>query len=179
MSRTAHVTLLARYNEWMNNKLYEAAATLPPGELEADRGAFFGSLFATLNHIAVGDTIWLKRFAGHPRFAAALAPVAALPAPAALDQLLFDSLPALRERRAFLDRLVLSWTAALAEDDLDAVISYRRFNGEANNRQLGMLLLHFFNHQTHHRGQATTLLSQAGVDVGVTDLLMLVPEAEA
>ena len=179
MSRTAHVTLLARYNEWMNNKLYEAAATLPPGELEADHGAFFGSLFATLNHIAVGDTIWLKRFAGHPRFAAALAPVAALPAPAALDQLLFDSLPALRERRAFLDRLVLSWTAALAEDDLDAVISYRRFNGEANNRQLGMLLLHFFNHQTHHRGQASTLLSQAGVDVGVTDLLMLVPEAEA
>ena len=179
MSRTAHITLLARYNEWMNNKLYEAAATLPPGELEADRGAFFGSLFATLNHIAVGDTVWLKRFAGHPRFAAALAPVAALPAPAALDQLLFDSLAALRERRIFLDRMVLSWTAALAEDDLDAVISYRRFNGEPNNRQLGLLLLHFFNHQTHHRGQATTLLSQAGVDVGVTDLLMLIPEAEA
>ena len=178
MSRTAHFALLARYNAWMNDKLYEAAAALPPAELIADRKAFFGSLLATLNHIAVGDTVWLKRFAGHPRFAAALAPVAALPAPAALDQMLFDSLPALRERRVFLDQVVLDWTSSLAEEDLDTVISYRRFNGEANNRQLGMLLLHFFNHQTHHRGQATTLLSQAGVDVGVTDLLLLVPEVD-
>lgn len=179
MPRTAHFTLLARYNEWMNNKLYEAAAALPEGELAAGRGAFFGSLLATLNHIAVGDTIWLKRIAAHPRFAAALAPLAALPLPAALDAPLCDSFAALRERRAWLDRLILDWAGGLAEADLDAVISYRRMNGEANNRQLGLLLLHFFNHQTHHRGQATTLLSQAGVDVGVTDLLMLVPEAEA
>ena len=178
MSRTAHITLLARYNEWMNNKLYEASAALPAAELAADRGAFFGSLLATLNHIAVADTIWLKRIASHPRFATALAPVAALPAPAALDQPLFDSLAALRERRSWLDRLILDWTAGLDEADLDAVISYRRMNGEANNRQLGLLLQHFFNHQTHHRGQATTLLSQAGVDVGVTDLLLLIPEAE-
>ena len=178
MSGTAHITLLARYNEWMNNKLYEAAATLPAEQLAADRGAFFGSLLATLNHIAVADTIWLKRIGTHPRFATALASVAALPAPAALDQLLFDALPTLRERRTWLDRLILDWTAGLADADLDAVISYRRMNGEANNRQLRLLLLHFFNHQTHHRGQATTLLSQAGVDVGVTDLLMLVPEAE-
>jgi len=177
MSGTAHITLLARYNEWMNNKLYEAAATLPAEQLAADRGAFFGSLLATLNHIAVADTIWLKRIGTHPSFATALASVAALPAPAALDQLLFDALPALRERRIWLDRLILDWTAGLADADLDAVISYRRMN-EANNRQLRLLLLHFFNHQTHHRGQATTLLSQAGVDVGVTDLLMLVPEAE-
>jgi uncharacterized damage-inducible protein DinB len=179
MSQTAHIALLARYNAWMNNKLYDAAASLPPGELEADRGAFFGSLLGTLNHIAVGDTIWLQRVAAHARFAAALAPIAALPAPAALDQPLFDSLARLRERRDFLDRLLLDWTATLTEADLDAVISYRRFNGETSKRQLGMLLLHFFNHQTHHRGQATTLLSQAGVDVGVTDLLMLIPEADA
>lgn len=178
MSRTAHITLLARYNEWMNNKLYEAAGALPAEELAADRGAFFGSLQATLNHIAVGDTIWLKRIAAHPRFAAALAPLSGLPAPASLDQPLFASFDALRERRAWLDRLILDWTAGLGDADLDAVISYRRMNGEANNRRLGLLLMHFFNHQTHHRGQATTLLSQAGVDVGVTDLLMLVPEAD-
>ncbi|XLZ68161.1 DinB family protein [Massilia sp. SR12] len=178
MSRTAHFTLLARYNEWMNLKLYAAAAQLPPGALAADRGAFFGSLLATLNHIAVGDTIWLKRIAAHPQFAAALAPLAALPMPAALDQPLFDSFEALQGRRAWLDRLILDWAEGLAEADLDAVISYRRMNGESNHRQLGLLLLHVFNHQTHHRGQATTLLSQAGVDVGATDLLLLVPEAE-
>ncbi len=178
MPGTAHITLLARYNAWMNNKLYEAAATLPPEELEADRKAFFGSLLATLNHIAVADTIWLKRFAADPRFAAALAPIAALPTPAALDQMLFDSFEALRERRAVLDRHVLDWAPSLRDDDLDAVITYRRYNGDAHRKPLGQLLLHFFNHQTHHRGQATTLLTQAGVDVGATDLLLLVPEAE-
>lgn len=179
MSRTAHFTLLARYNEWMNHKLYEAAATLPPGELAADRGAFFGSLLATLNHIAVGDTIWLQRFAGHPRFAAALAAISALPTPAALDQPLCGTLAELRERRAWLDLAIRDWIATLDESALETVISYRRFNGESNHRPLGLLLLHFFNHQTHHRGQATTLLSQAGVDVGATDLLLLVPETEA
>lgn len=178
MKSTDHIALLARYNEWMNTKLYEAAAALPPEELAADRKAFFGSLLATLNHIAVADTIWLKRIAGHPRFAAALAPVAALPAPATLDQMLFDSFEALRERRAFLDRQVLDWSSSLDEDDLDTVITYRRYNGDAHHKVLGQLLLHFFNHQTHHRGQATTLLTQAGVDVGATDLLLLVPEAE-
>jgi len=178
MPGTAHIALLARYNEWMNNKLYEAAASLPPEELAADRKAFFGSLLATLNHIAVADTIWLKRFASHPRFAATLAQVAALPAPATLDQMLFDSFSALRERRAFLDRQVLQWAPTLGPDDLELAIAYRRYNGEANIKPLGHLLLHFFNHQTHHRGQATTLLTQAGVDVGVTDLLMLVPDVE-
>jgi len=178
MPGTAHIALLAHYNAWMNNKLYEAAATLAPEELAAHRKAFFGSLLATMNHIAVADTIWLKRFAGHPRFAAALAPVAALPAPATLDQMLFDSLAGLRERRAFLDRQVLDWVPTLDDEDLEAVIPYRRYNGDAHHKALGPLLLHFFNHQTHHRGQATTLLTQAGVDVGVTDLLMLVPEAE-
>lgn len=178
MSRTAHFTLLARYNEWMNHKLYEAAAQLPPEALAADRGAFFGSLQATLNHIAVGDTIWLKRIAAHPQFAAALAPLAPLPMPGALDQPLCDSFEALQARRAWLDQLILDWTEGLAEADLDAVISYRRMNGESNHRQLGLLLLHVFNHQTHHRGQATTLLTQAGIDVGATDLLLLVPDAD-
>ncbi|WP_028101601.1 DinB family protein [Pseudoduganella violaceinigra] len=178
MPGTAQITLLARYNAWMNNKLYEAAAALPPEELAAARGAFFGSLLATLNHIAVADTIWLKRIASHARFAAALAPLAALPTPAALNQPLFDSFADLHRQRVWLDQLILDWSAGLAEDDLQAVITYRRMNGEANRRQLGLLLLHFFNHQTHHRGQATTLLSQAGVDAGATDLLLLLPEAD-
>jgi len=178
MSGIAQIKLLARYNQWMNEKLYDAAAVLPPGEAEADRQAFFGSLLGTLNHLVAADTIWLQRFAAHSRFAAGLAAVAALPAPTALDAPQCSSLAALRERRAWLDQHVLAWIERLDETDLDAVIEYRRMNGEANRRRLGMLLLHFFNHQTHHRGQATTLLFQAGIDPGVTDLLMLVPEAD-
>ena len=178
MSKTAHIALLARYNAWMNNKLYEAAAALPPQELVADRKAFFGSLLATMNHLVVADTVWLQRFAGHPRFAAALAPVAALPAPASLEQPQADGLAALRARRDLLDQHILDWCASLQEDDFDTPIDYRSLKGVPARRALYPLLAHFFNHQTHHRGQASTLLSQAGIDIGVTDLVVLVPELD-
>jgi uncharacterized damage-inducible protein DinB len=177
MTNAAHFRLLATYNEWMNNKLYDAAATLPAGALSEQRGAFFGSLEGTLNHLVVADTIWLKRFAGHPHFAERLAALNEVAMPASLDQPLASGLAALRARRQQLDRLLLDWTACLHDDDLALVIAYRNTKGVAFRRALDGLLLHFFNHQTHHRGQASTLLFQAGVDVGVTDLLTLLPDA--
>jgi uncharacterized damage-inducible protein DinB len=175
MSRTAHFRLLAQYNDWMNQKLYEAAATLPEQERQAERGAFFGSLHMTLQHIAVADVIWLRRFGAHPHFASVLAEVMALPQPAdARGEPM--SWQALRVRRAWLDRQIMHWTCALSEADLDLVIHYKSLAGVPGSRCLGGLVTHFFNHQTHHRGQATTLLFQQGIDVGVTDLVALIPE---
>ncbi|HEY0488385.1 MAG TPA: DinB family protein [Telluria sp.] len=176
MSLSAHFRLMAEYNEWMNTRLYEAAAPLPAAELNAGKGAFFGSLYGTLSHILLGDTIWLKRFAAHPAGHHALDPVRALPMPATYDQREGD-FGALRQRRASLDAVIRAWTAELQEADLDHVLRYNNFKGMPFARPFGPLVMHFFNHQTHHRGQATTLLSQSGIDMGSTDLLMLVPEA--
>lgn len=183
-SALRQIRLLAEYNGWMNDKLYRAAAALPAGELARERGAYFGSLLGTLNHLLAADTIWLQRFAAEaattpalsPAARAALAPVRALAAPASLDARLFDALAPMAARRAWLDGVIAAWTAALAPADLDAVLHYARMNGERHAKPFAEVLLHFFNHQTHHRGQATTLLSQAGVDAGVTDLLALIPE---
>lgn len=175
MSVHEHFKLLASYNQWMNEKVYEAAAQLGEDELLADRGAFFGSILGTLNHLVVGDTIWLKRFATHPACREVLKPIAGLPTPTALDQLLFTGLAGLREHRQWLDTLICDWVASLSEDDLDYVLSYRNTKGVPFKRPFSQLMLHFFNHQTHHRGQVSTLLSQAGVDLGVTDLLALIP----
>lgn len=175
MSTCSHIALMASYNEWMNAKLYEAAAKLSPQELAADRKAFFGSIIGTLNHIAVGDTIWLKRFATHPANHAALDPVRQLPAPASLDQLLFADLGELLHHRTVLDEVIQRWAAALTEEDLRHVLHYTSTKGVPANKRFSSLVMNFFNHQTHHRGQATTLLSQAGVDAGVTDLLALIP----
>ncbi|MEC5163447.1 putative damage-inducible protein DinB [Janthinobacterium sp. CG_S6] len=181
MSRTNHVCLMAEYNQWMNAKVYAAARTLPDAGLGADRKAFFGSLFGTLNHIAAGDTIWLRRFAAsHPATFAALEPVRQLAQPAGLSQLLFPDFDALAQYRQWLDAVIVEWAGALSEADLDHALRYSNIKGDAFERDFFSLLMHFFNHQTHHRGQATTLLSQAGVDVGPTDLLMLIPNrAEA
>lgn len=176
MSLLYHLRLLADYNQWMNDKLYTAAATLPPGELGAERGAFFGSLQGTLNHLLVADTIWLKRFAAHPAGFAALAPLAGDVNPQQLDQPLDADLAAMHARRTALDAVIVALLDEMMEDDLDMLLAYRNMKGVPSQRAFGSVLLHFFNHQTHHRGQATTLLSQAGVDVGVTDLLLRIPD---
>ena len=166
---------MADYNRWMNDKVYQAAAGLPCEELCVDRKAFFGSIIGTLNHLVVADTIWLKRFARHPAGYKSLESITCLEDPQALNQLLFTELGALLARRQMLDQVIVEWTAALTEADLDTVMAYSNTTGIKAERNFYGLLTHFFNHQTHHRGQATTLLSQAGVDVGSTDLLALVP----
>lgn len=171
--------LLASYNTWMNERLYATAATLPAAEIARDRGAFFGSVLGTFNHLVVADTIWLKRFAGHPARHAALDPVRAWAMPKALDEWPFDRLDALAAHRRRLDAIIEEWIAGLSDDDLAQVLHYDNTRGKSFERTLSSLLLHFFNHQTHHRGQVTTLLSQAGVDVGVTDLLALIPDARS
>jgi uncharacterized damage-inducible protein DinB len=160
MTTCCHIVLMASYNRRMNIKLYEAAEKLPPQELAADRKAFFGSLIGTLNHIVVADTIWLKRFA----------------TPSSLDVPLFTDIGALFNRRKMLDETISQWAAALTEEDLSHVLHYASMKGVPAQKRFSSIIMHFFNHQTHHRGQATTLLSQAGVDVGVTDLIALIAD---
>jgi uncharacterized damage-inducible protein DinB len=173
----SHFLLLAAYNRWMNARLDAAAGTLPGEELARDRGAFFRSILGTLNHLVVADTIWLRRFADLPARHAELDPVRALPQPERLDAMPFPEFAALAAHRGWLDAIIERWVSVLGEPDLRHVLHYGNTRGARFRRQLAPLLLHFFNHQAHHRGQATTLLSQAGVDVGVTDLLALVPDA--
>lgn len=168
---------MAEYNRWMNARLYQAAARLSEPDLFLERGAFFGSLFDTLNHIAVGDFIWLQRFALHPELDWMRASMQALPRPAALRQRLAGSLPELRGYRERADQVICEFAAGLSDAMLAHVLQYTNTSGQAHAKEFGALVQHFFNHQTHHRGQASTLLFQAGVDIGVTDLVAIVPDA--
>ncbi|MBC3948753.1 DinB family protein [Pseudomonas folii] len=178
MTRLDHLQLMARYNLWMNDKLYFAAASLPTEALSADRNAFFGSILGTLNHLLVADTIWLKRFARHPAGFPALDGVCGLRDPQALNEQMFNNLAELTAQRRRMDQAIIDWAAELEEDDLDVVLHYTNTAGVPAARNFYGLLIHFFNHQTHHRGQATTLLTQAGADVGSTDLLGLIPSLD-
>ncbi|WP_404419479.1 DinB family protein [Marinospirillum sp.] len=176
MSLKNHFELLAAYNQWMNSKVYETASHLTAADLAKDRGAFFGSILGTLNHILVADTIWLQRFASHPPCRNSLVEVADLPTPTSLNQLVFDDFDGLAEHRTWLDRKIINWVAELSDNDLDSVLSYKNSKGISSSKRYSNLILHFFNHQTHHRGQVSTLLSQAGEDIGVTDLLAQIPQ---
>ncbi|MET0268200.1 MAG: DinB family protein [Duganella sp.] len=170
-----YLGLLAQYNADMNRQLYDAAACLSAAELTADRGAFFGSLAGTLNHLLAGDTIWLGRFAAFRTGYSALAPVRAMPQPDGLAHVFSSDLATLRAQREQLDALISNWTPQVSSEDLGAIFEYRSTNGTVHRKHFGSVLTHFFNHQTHHRGQASTLLTQAGADIGITDLVAWVP----
>ncbi|KAA1285872.1 DinB family protein [Alcaligenes faecalis] len=165
---------MASYNSQMNQRLYDAAASLSAQDLHQERGAFFGSLFKTMMHIAVGDTVWLHRFAQHPDAHVLREEIGVLAKPHALDQQLFDTLMELDQYRHKLDLIIIDWAATLTPEQLGQTLRYSNMAGQSMEKDFALLVTHFFNHQTHHRGQASTLLYQAGVDIGVTDLLALV-----
>lgn len=177
MQRIEHVRLMARYNSWMNERLYTAASSLSDEALSTERGAFFGSILGTLNHLVVADRIWLGRYAAHPAKFPALQALATLEKPTRLDQPMAADIRELAVLRKLLDSCIEALAAEIDEEHLDQPLSYSNMKGVAAQKHFFALLMHLFNHQTHHRGQATTLLAQAGVDVGVTDLLALIPEA--
>jgi uncharacterized damage-inducible protein DinB len=171
------IVLLASYNASMNIRLYAAAATLPKDVLSADRGAFFGSVIGTLNHIVAGDTIWLRRFMAHPSGFSSLKAMADIAVPTGLAHVYSDDLDTLLELRVRLDAIIEALAAELSDTDLAQTLSYRNSRGDVR-KNFGALLLHLFNHQTHHRGQASTLLSQLDVDIGVTDLIEWIPDSK-
>ncbi|MDF0604179.1 DinB family protein [Neisseriaceae bacterium TC5R-5] len=170
---------LAEYNQWMNDKIYQAAAKLTPAQLAAPRQDFFGSIVATLNHLLVADLIWLTRFQQHPAHFPALAILDQLPTPQALDQILYPDLAKLTVLRQQLDQCITQLVGEIQSADLQQTLSYRTMRGISASKPFTSVLAHFFNHQTHHRGQLSTLLFQAGLDIGVTDLLVLLDDVAA
>jgi uncharacterized damage-inducible protein DinB len=165
----------ARYNRWMNEKLYAVAEKLTDEERKRDRGAFFKSIHATLNHLLVADRVWMGRFTGAPLQDGWMAPGGIR----SIDQELYADFDELRAERKKTDAEIEHFVATLTADQLSASFRYVRA-GVAHKSPLWWLVVHLFNHETHHRGQVTTLLMQAGHDPGVTDLIaMLRAEAAA
>src|SRR5689334_21310019 len=144
----ARYRMFAGYNTWCNERLYEAAAQVAEPDYRADRGAFFKSLHGTLNHLLVGDRIWMRRFTGKGAV------------PSDLDTILFDDFVQLRSARRAEDERIRDYVGTLGEDDLARTIRFRTVvNPQDIEQTLAPALDHFFNHQTHHRGQAHALLS--------------------
>lgn len=159
-----HFALMAEYNTWANARLYRMASQLSDEQLRRDVGAYFKSLHGTLNHLLVADRIWMRRLTGTGE------------APTRLDAILFEDLAGLSEARRAEDERIERFVKGLSDAQLEATFEYRTLKGAAMQQPLRETLAHVFNHQTHHRGQVSTLLFQAGHDVGVTDLLALIPE---
>ena len=154
--------LMAEYNRWMNERLYAACAGLADDERRRDRGAFFKSIHGTLDHILWGDRLWLSRFNGKAY------------ATGAVGDLLYPDFGELKAARADMDQQILEWACAVTPEALAEVVTWTsRTYGFTQTVPRWVLVTQMFNHQTHHRGQLTTLMSQAGVDPGPTDIQAL------
>ena len=162
-----HARLMAVYNRWMNERLYALCDGLSDEERKRDRGAFFGSIHATLDHVVYGDLSFLSRMTGDP------------PEVPPLGELLHPDWEVLRAIRKTLDVRLVSWADGLLPAWLEAPHTFTSsVDGRTRRVPTWVLVVHLFNHQIHHRGQVTTLLSQLGLDVGPTDLPFMPGVAE-
>jgi uncharacterized damage-inducible protein DinB len=158
---------LARYNAWANRRLYDACAALPEAEYMKPRPAFFCSIHGTLNHLLVGDRIWIARIQHKPN------------PKITLDQVLYGDFVALRVARQAEDDHLVNLVGGIAERSLDQPLAYASTKGQRQQTPLRLVLAHLFNHQTHHRGQVHGLLSQTGVAPPSLDLIYYLRESAA
>lgn len=180
MSLEDHYEAIARYNSWMNRRLYaQCADELSDEQRKRDLGAFFHSIHGTFNHILLADRAWLRRLTGdRDRFTSRNStgePIAIT----GLDQELYADFGELRRQREQTDRDIEQWVSGLDATSLDRMLTYKTSKGIEFSHPLWQAVSHMFNHQTHHRGQVTTLMMQLGVDPGVTDLAVFLRDPEA
>lgn len=155
---TSYYETMAEYNQWMNQKLYAICAEIPDEKRKENLGAFFKSIHGILEHILFGDRAWMGRFTGQP-FAGKI------------GQDLYSNFDELRQQRELMDIQIIEWSKKLSPEWLDQMFEYTSIvDGKTRILPTWILVTHMFNHQTHHRGQLTTLLSQLGYDPGITDL---------
>jgi uncharacterized damage-inducible protein DinB len=161
-------TMFAGYNAWANERIYEAAGKLSDADYRADRGAFFKSVHGTLNHLLVADRIWMRRFTGEGS------------SPTRLDQILFEDFSDLRDARSAEDKRIVDYTSGLTDADLGGLFRYRTVTNPVNIEQpLSPALDHFFNHQTHHRGQLHALLTAMTGNATTPSLDLIIYQRES
>lgn len=171
MQWSDHYRRYARYNAWINQSLLEASLSLSATEQNKDQKVFFHSLTGSWNHIMVGDLLWLNRLA--KIFPILDDQMDQWPKPTKLDQILYNNLKELAKPRQQLDELIIQWCDFLRESDCEDRLEYHNSLGELHVRPLPDVMQHLFNHQTHHRGQISAILTQLGVDYGATDFIVM------
>jgi uncharacterized damage-inducible protein DinB len=161
----AFVRTMAAYNAEMNRRLYGAAERLPDGARRLARGAFWSSIHGTLCHLLWGDQMWMSRFDSWPKPTVIQKDSATLIAD-------FDEL---RRARIAADDKISNWAERVTPQWLAEELVWFSASTNRELRQPRTLLLtHFFNHQTHHRGQAHVMITAAGEKTGDTDLFLVI-----
>lgn len=161
-----HFSMMARYNAWANARLWKGCEALTDDEYRRNAGAFFGSMHNTLSHVLVADRIWLQRFTGEG------------PTYDRLDAVPYEERGELRLARIDEDARIGRYVSSLDDERLAGRFTYVPVSTpEPVTQRLAPALTHFFNHQTHHRGQAHMILTSLGHRAPALDLIYFSREA--
>ena len=161
----SHFVSMAEYNAWANARLYAMASRLTDEQYRKDVGAYFKSLHGTLNHILTADLIWMRRLTGTGDH------------PSKLNDIVFDDLPSLSAARQREDRRIIDFITTLSDVQLEETLEYQTLGRAPGKQRRREILAHMLNHQTHHRGQAHTVLTMLGVaEPDSLDLLVMLRE---
>jgi uncharacterized damage-inducible protein DinB len=158
------IALLAEYNAHANRLLFGVLAKAPADLITRDSGSWYGSILGLLNHIMRSELGWLARFKATPGGFKTLEGPAAAFDPATAPRQLYGHLADLARRREELDALLIAFAAELSDDAAGKEVRYVNTRGEVDAFVLGEILLHLFNHQTHHRGQISQILDAAKIE---------------
>jgi len=169
LSLIKHFQMLARYNTLANQRIYHSCSQLSTAELRRFRPAFFGSIYATLNHILIGDRLWLARFAGQTISSGNL--------DAVLPEKFSEKFSELKAARIIEDARIEDFFRHLTQDFLRDTIYYTNNEGNLHQDPMDLLIAHFFNYQTHHRGQIHDMISQTEIPPPILDLHRLIRPA--
>lgn len=162
MITPALVRHFATYNRWQNASIYGAANTLSDEERQRDRGAFWRTIEATLHHLLWGDRLWLSRLGGTE------GPRSKSMPETATEGVDWVTLQGFRREQ---DAAITAWADKVEQAQLDSTLTYvSAANGKQFSQNVGLLTVHMFNHQTHHRGQVHAMLTAAGAKPDDTDL---------
>ena len=160
-----NIALMARFNAWANDRLYDCVSGISEAAYRKDRKAYFGSIHKTLNHILVVDRLWTHRLKGSDHGIKSL------------DQVLHDDFESLRAARKTEDEALIALVDGLSEEALQGPVTYGRIIGKGeHSTRRDHILITLYNHQTHHRGQVHTMLTQQGVDPPPLDVIYLLEE---
>jgi uncharacterized damage-inducible protein DinB len=159
MPNADYARVMAAYNQWMNRKLYALCEGIPDDDRKRDMGAYFGSIHGTLNHVLWGDRTWMGRFTGRDY------------GKGSIGSLLYVDFAEQHAARQSMDEEIVHWAGGLSAAWLAQHLAWKSgIDGHTRTLPHWVLVMQLFNHQTHHRGQVTTLLKQLGRDPGETDL---------
>lgn len=155
-----HFQMLAAYNSWANEQLFETVARLSESEYRQDAGLFYKSIHATLNHILGHDRLWMKRFTGegdHPKTA---------------DAILYLALADLRQARLQEDARIFNWLEGLNATALAGRFVFHNMSDMRTiSQRFTPALAHLFNHQTLYRGQVQAALTMLKHEAPLLDMM--------